>query len=219
MCSLSPPTNQATNPFNSNCSDLTGDIHNYTSNSRRKSKIDSKLILSLFLAGSTALGFYTPVKASPMDSLFQLGVTRYNPPDSPSAATSNGNLNSNGNGNGTGNENGSIMGLGEGLIKDEESDEKDRDDDDVDYLMSGGGIVYSEGTQKTDLLYWIEIRFLYTYYIHEYTTYTYIYLCIYNYIYHLWSPFLMWSVAVSRRIGSPTVAQFRLWNTYILLLL
>lgn len=84
-----------------------------------------------------------------MDSLFQLGVTRYNPPDSPSAATSNGNLNS----NGTGNENGSIMGLGEGLIKDEESDHKDRDDDDVDYLMSGGGIVYSEGTQKTDLLY------------------------------------------------------------------
>lgn len=98
-----------------------------------------------------------------MDSLFQLGVTRYNPPDSPvgpagAAATSNGNLNSNGNGPGNGI--GSIMGLGEGLIKDEDRKQKeDEDEDDVDYLASGNGIVYSEGAQKTDLLYWIEIRF------------------------------------------------------------
>ncbi|XP_034490144.1 mucin-19 [Drosophila innubila] len=106
--------------------------------------------------GSTALGFYTPVKASPMDSLFQLGVTRYTPPESATgngssngspattAATSNGGASFNGNGNG------SIVGIGEGLIKGESNDAVGVQEE--DYHLSSG-IVYSEGTQKTDLLY------------------------------------------------------------------
>ncbi|SPP86355.1 Hypothetical predicted protein [Drosophila guanche] len=161
--------------------------------------------------GSTALGFYTPMKASPMDSLFQLGVTRYAPPDSSSSSSnssgggvsnnssgSNSNNSSNGcspacggggggsSGGGGGgggkatttlfNGNGSIVGLGEGLIKDgggncaDEEDAAqattngaggkkgncDADGEEDDYhptATPGGGVVYSEGTQKTDLLY------------------------------------------------------------------
>ncbi|TDG43127.1 hypothetical protein AWZ03_010448 [Drosophila navojoa] len=109
---------------------------------------------------STALGFYTPVKASPMDSLFQLGVTR-----SPSAVATNGGSSSNNNSSSSssfnGNGNGSIVGISEGLLKDGENGEsgvKDAKDaagadDDVDDFLTAGGIVYSEGTQKTDLLY------------------------------------------------------------------
>ncbi|XP_034655141.1 serine-rich adhesin for platelets isoform X2 [Drosophila subobscura] len=153
--------------------------------------------------GSTALGFYTPMKASPMDSLFQLGVTRYAPPDSSSSSSSSGGgvsnnssgSNSNNSSNGCSpacggggssggggkatttlfNGNGSIVGLGEGLIKDggncaDEEDAAqattngaggkkgncDADGEDDDYhptATPGGGVVYSEGTQKTDLLY------------------------------------------------------------------
>lgn len=87
-----------------------------------------------------------------MDSLFQLGVTR-----SPSAVATNGGSNNNSNFNG----NGSIVGISEGLLKDGENGESEvkdaKDaagaDDDVDDFLTAGGIVYSEGTQKTDLLY------------------------------------------------------------------
>ncbi|XP_001355084.4 uncharacterized protein bif isoform X2 [Drosophila pseudoobscura] len=142
--------------------------------------------------GSTALGFYTPMKASPMDSLFQLGVTRYALPDSSSSSSGSGSNNSSGSnsnnssngcspaGGGAGkattklfNGNGSIVGIGEGLIKDggncDEEDAAaatngaggkklncDADGEEDDYhptATPGGGVVYSEGTQKTDLLY------------------------------------------------------------------
>ncbi|XP_041450444.1 keratin, type I cytoskeletal 9-like [Drosophila obscura] len=134
------------------------------------------------------------MKASPMDSLFQLGVTRYALPDSSSSSSggasnsgsgSNSNNSSNGcspAGGGGGkatttlfNGNGSIVGIGEGLIKDgggncaDEGDAAaatngavgkkgncDADGEDDDYhptATPGGGVVYSEGTQKTDLLY------------------------------------------------------------------
>ncbi|XP_026847076.1 cell wall protein IFF6 [Drosophila persimilis] len=131
------------------------------------------------------------MKASPMDSLFQLGVTRYALPDSSSSSSSGSNSNNSSNGcspagGGAGNGgkatttlfngNGSIMGIGEGLIKDGgncvEEDAAaagtntngtggkklncDADGEDDDYhptATPGGGVVYSEGTQKTDLLY------------------------------------------------------------------
>ncbi|KRF82612.1 uncharacterized protein Dvir_GJ26454 [Drosophila virilis] len=90
-----------------------------------------------------------------MDSLFQLGVTRYATPDSSSngspapAATNGGSYNGNGS--------------GEGHSK-EESGGKElaaAPEDVEDYLTTSvaassapaGGIVYSEGAQKTDLLY------------------------------------------------------------------
>lgn len=107
-------------------------------------------LIDFSISGSTALGFYTPLKASPMDSLFQLGVTR-----SPSAVATNGGSNNSFNGNG----NGSILGISEGLLKDadDQSGVKDAKDaagaDDVDDFLTAGGIVYSEGAQKTDLLY------------------------------------------------------------------
>ncbi|BFG00133.1 loricrin-like [Drosophila madeirensis] len=141
------------------------------------------------------------MKASPMDSLFQLGVTRYAPPDSSSSSSSGGGVSNNSSGSNSNNSsngcspacggggssggggkatttlfngNGSIVGLGEGLIKDggncaDEEDAQattngaggkkgncDADGEDDDYhptATPGGGVVYSEGTQKTDLLY------------------------------------------------------------------
>ncbi|KAL7743096.1 hypothetical protein ACLKA6_015020 [Drosophila palustris] len=129
--------------------------------------MSSRYSLLVTRYGSTALGFYTPVKASPMDSLFQLGVTRYTTPESGSAsgngngssnggnaatgtATSNGGASFNGNGNG------SIVGIGEGLIKGERETNAaggvQVEEAEEDYHLSSG-IVYSEGTQKTDLLY------------------------------------------------------------------
>ncbi|XP_030380878.1 uncharacterized protein LOC115628804 isoform X2 [Scaptodrosophila lebanonensis] len=106
--------------------------------------------------GSPALGFYTPMKGS--RNLFQLGVTRYSPTDS---STSTPAINGNGtsNSNNAFNGNGSIVGITDGLINDTTDRKNAADDDDeaanVDYLSAASGvsIVYSEGTQKTDLLY------------------------------------------------------------------
>ncbi|KAH8343068.1 hypothetical protein KR059_004687 [Drosophila kikkawai] len=115
------------------------------------------------------------MKASPMDSLFQLGVTRYALPESSSSGSSNGsshsptsNNSSNGSSSPAGgaasggrltfNGNGSLVGLGEGLIKDEDetaSCKKGAEEDDYHLTATPGAasVVYSEGTQKTDLLY------------------------------------------------------------------
>ncbi|KAI8117756.1 hypothetical protein CVS40_10429 [Lucilia cuprina] len=133
----------------------------------------TKNILGNLPLGSAPLGFYTPLKA-PIDRLFQLGVTRApsllsnDSPTEPNAAASaaNGRL-FNGICDGDGSlmalgGNGSIVGISDGLITDDmivkksktETDEepeslqyiKPADDDDLN-------MAYSEGTQKTDLLY------------------------------------------------------------------
>ncbi|ALC49018.1 bif [Drosophila busckii] len=125
-----------------------------TSTSTNKASATSAMLGNLPL-GSTALGFYTPVKASPMDSLFQLGVTRYTTPDS---SNSNSNSNSsNGSPAGAaasngGSFNGSVLGISDGLIRKPGKDVIDGGDA-ADYLKPAAGIVYSEGAQKTDLLY------------------------------------------------------------------
>uniref|UniRef100_A0A6P4E8M8 Uncharacterized protein LOC108041100 isoform X1 n=1 Tax=Drosophila rhopaloa TaxID=1041015 RepID=A0A6P4E8M8_DRORH len=128
--------------------------------------------------GSTALGFYTPVKGSPMDNLFQLGVTRYALPESSSSGSSNGSHSPSSNGSSPAgaagsrllfNGNGSIVGIGESLIKEDDlgtdtaaagagagASKKSSAADEDDYHLTatpGAGVVYSEGTQKTDLLY------------------------------------------------------------------
>ncbi|EDW51420.1 GM13102 [Drosophila sechellia] len=131
-------------------------------------------------AGSTALGFYTPMKGTAMDNLFQLGVTRYALPESSSSGSSNGSHSPGSNGSSPAgaagsrlmfNGNGSIMGIGEGLIKEGDlaaaeagpgaadgvgASKKGSVVDEDDYHLTatpGAEVVYSEGTQKTDLLY------------------------------------------------------------------
>jgi len=118
------------------------------------------------------------MKGSPMDNLFQLGVTRYALPESSSSGSSNGSHSPSSNGSSPAgaagsrlmfNGNGSIVGLGEGLIKEEDlatdaaaagngagASTKGSAVDEDDYhptATPGGSVVYSEGTQKTDLLY------------------------------------------------------------------
>jgi len=115
-----------------------------------------------------------------MDNLFQLGVTRYALPESSSSGSSNGSHSPSSNGSSPAgaagsrlmfNGNGSIVGLGEGLIKEEDlatdaaaagagsgagASTKGSAVDEDDYhptATPGGSVVYSEGTQKTDLLY------------------------------------------------------------------
>lgn len=132
------------------------------------------------IAGSTALGFYTPMKGTAMDNLFQLGVTRYALPESSSSGSSNGSHSPGSNGSSPAgaagsrlmiNGNGSIMGIGEGLIKEGDlaateagpgtadgagASKKGSAVDEDDYHLTatpGAEVVYSEGTQKTDLLY------------------------------------------------------------------
>ncbi|XP_039153358.1 serine-rich adhesin for platelets isoform X1 [Drosophila simulans] len=130
--------------------------------------------------GSTALGFYTPMKGTAMDNLFQLGVTRYALPESSSSGSSNGSHSPGSNGSSPAgaagsrlmfNGNGSIMGIGEGLIKEGDlaaaeagpgaadgagASKKGSAVDEDDYHLTatpGAEVVYSEGTHKTDLLY------------------------------------------------------------------
>ncbi|XP_036339326.1 uncharacterized protein LOC118748764 isoform X2 [Rhagoletis pomonella] len=122
----------------------------------------TKNILGNLPLGSAPLGFYTPVKA-PIDNLFQLGVTRapngnghhaYNKTSTPTTngttATQNGQSNG---GGGSGNSNGSNNGGGN---SEGGADEGEETAESLQYIKPANDdltIAYSEGTQKTDLLY------------------------------------------------------------------
>ncbi|XP_054728780.1 uncharacterized protein LOC129237850 isoform X1 [Anastrepha obliqua] len=122
----------------------------------------TKNILGNLPLGSAPLGFYTPVKA-PIDNHFQLGVTRapnglahhaYNNTSTPTTngttntntATQNGQTNG---GGGCGSSNGGGSSSGVDIGDGEESES-------LQYIKPANDdltIAYSEGTQKTDLLY------------------------------------------------------------------
>ncbi|XP_017478452.1 PREDICTED: protein still life, isoforms C/SIF type 2-like [Rhagoletis zephyria] len=118
----------------------------------------------LHAKSSAPLGFYTPVKA-PIDNLFQLGVTRapngnghhaYNKTSTPTTngttATQNGQSNGGGGGGGV-NSNGSNNGGGN---SEGGADEGEETAESLQYIKPANDdltIAYSEGTQKTDLLY------------------------------------------------------------------
>uniref|UniRef100_A0A1I8P6A6 Uncharacterized protein n=1 Tax=Stomoxys calcitrans TaxID=35570 RepID=A0A1I8P6A6_STOCA len=112
-------------------------------------KVAALIATYFYNCGSAPLGFYTPMKA-PIDKLFQLGVTR-----APSLEPTTNGGSSNLLINGMGSSGGSIVCISKGLIEDDDSGEqepeslqyiKPADDDDLN-------MAYSEGTQKTDLLY------------------------------------------------------------------
>lgn len=105
-------------------------------------------------SGSVPLGFYRPIKAT-IDKLFQLGITPA-PNLAMSSVTSsdaavvskamNGGL-TNGNGTTTGAADGNNSNCQQnGDFRAEISNDEPQQDDDLN-------VVYSEGTQKTDLLY------------------------------------------------------------------
>ncbi|XP_069966459.1 uncharacterized protein [Bactrocera oleae] len=105
---------------------------------------------------SAPLGFYTPVKA-PIESLFQLGVTRapngnghhaFNNTSTPTTnggTTVNNTATQNGQSNGVSNSNG-------GGVDADDTEESES----LQYIKPANDdltIAYSEGAQKTDLLY------------------------------------------------------------------
>ncbi|KMZ09312.1 uncharacterized protein Dsimw501_GD17040 [Drosophila simulans] len=121
-------------------------------------------------SSSTALGFYTPMKGTAMDNLFQLGVTRYALPESSSSGSSNG---SHSPGSNTGaaldtclyHTAWSLVKMmlqkaaaeaGPGAADGAGASKKGSAVDEDDYHLTatpGAEVVYSEGTHKTDLLY------------------------------------------------------------------